>query len=320
MGLCCSSRRDDEIDDSTDSIPKSNKNLPNLLEDYNTEAINEKNLKEVFCLACKDENLLVLLAFLKNNSKLSFNSKLAEEYENTWINKPLTISDLASCKIYSIISENISYFKFDEEKKRKFLNEIGNINLKTIIIEQITIYVEHYLSLEKEKEKERDSIRLNNSSSNLMNRNGGDIKKGKFKKNFLYSNCKFDYCLLIYAKLSNVKEFTCASNQYQSQTQFSNKEEEISYKSVKIFMDYLKMFSLSNKMILNVNYKEHIILTLEILRNYYVNSMNIRIEFINNHGVEILKKVSEENTDSEILSEVIFNIQDLIYVSNFNKN
>lgn len=300
MGLCCSSRRDDENDNSGESVIKSSKNLPNLLENYNTEAINEKNLKEIFSLACKDEDIKVLLAFLKNNSKISFNSKLAEEYENTWINKPLTISDLSSCKIYSIISESISYFKFDENKKRKFLSELYSINFRNIILNEITKYVEYYIALEKEKE---NSFSNRNLNLNDIPKKSGDTKKFKFKKNSLYSNCKFDYCLLIYAKLSNVKEFIQNDN-----------DTDINYFSIRIFLDYLKMFSYNNKLILNVNFKEHIILNLEILRNYYVNNLNIRKEFINNQGLEILKKVSEENTDSAILIEVIYNIQDLIYV------
>ena len=62
-----------------------------------------------------------------------------------------------------------------------------------------------------------------------------------------------------------------------------------------------------------VNYKEHIISSLEIFRNIYVKNINLRRFFIENGG-SILINEFLTSEDPDIVHEILFNIEDLIYV------
>ena len=63
----------------------------------------------------------------------------------------------------------------------------------------------------------------------------------------------------------------------------------------------------------NINYKEHIISTLEIFRNVYVKDMKLRRFFLENGGSQLLYEFLTSG-DPDIVHEILFNIEDLIYV------
>ena len=63
----------------------------------------------------------------------------------------------------------------------------------------------------------------------------------------------------------------------------------------------------------NINYKEHIISTLEIFRNIYVKDIRLRKFFIENGGSMLIYEFLTSG-DPDIVHEILFNIEDLIYV------
>ncbi len=63
----------------------------------------------------------------------------------------------------------------------------------------------------------------------------------------------------------------------------------------------------------HLNSKEHIISTLEIFRNIYVKDMRLRRFFIENGGSQMIYEFLSSG-DPDIVHEILFNIEDLIYV------
>lgn len=63
----------------------------------------------------------------------------------------------------------------------------------------------------------------------------------------------------------------------------------------------------------NINYKEHIISSLEIFRNIYVKEIRLRKFFIENGGSMLIYEFLTSG-DPDIVHEILFNIEDLIYV------
>lgn len=64
----------------------------------------------------------------------------------------------------------------------------------------------------------------------------------------------------------------------------------------------------------NVNYKEHIISTFIIFRNIYVKDIRLRKFFLDNGGSLLINEFLTSG-DPDIIHEVLFSIEDLIYVN-----
>jgi len=58
--------------------------------------------------------------------------------------------------------------------------------------------------------------------------------------------------------------------------------------------------------------KEHIMTSLEILRNIYINDLVLRKFFLNIGGIELIYEYIKSG-DPEIIRDALFNIEDLIY-------
>ena len=61
------------------------------------------------------------------------------------------------------------------------------------------------------------------------------------------------------------------------------------------------------------NYREHVIVTLQLLRKLYVHDIELRKRFLDLNGVILLNEFLFSG-DVDIVIEVLFNIEDLIYV------
>lgn len=106
------------------------------------------------------------------------------------------------------------------------------------------------------------------------------------------SSTKKDTAILIFVALSNCKDFL----------------KLISYKN---FIEQMIQHLNSMKETQYVNYKEHIIATLSILRSIYIKDISLRRIFIELNGAVLLKEFLYCG-DFDIVQETIFNIEDLI--------
>ena len=106
------------------------------------------------------------------------------------------------------------------------------------------------------------------------------------------SSTKKDTSILIFVALSNCKDFL----------------KLLSYKN---FIDRMIQHLNTMKQTQYVNYKEHIIATLSILRSIYIKDISLRRIFIELNGASILKEFLYCG-DYEIVEETIYNIEDLI--------
>jgi hypothetical protein len=61
------------------------------------------------------------------------------------------------------------------------------------------------------------------------------------------------------------------------------------------------------------NYKEHIIATLQLFRRIYIKELQMRQAFLEAGGIEIINEFLKTE-DVDIVQEVLYNIEDLIYV------
>lgn len=106
------------------------------------------------------------------------------------------------------------------------------------------------------------------------------------------SSTKKDTSILIFVALSNCKEFLnllSNKNFIQSMINHINNMNQIHY----------------------VNYKEHIIATLSILRSIYIKDLSLRRIFIELNGGYLLKDFIYCG-DLDIIQETIYNLEDLV--------
>ena len=106
------------------------------------------------------------------------------------------------------------------------------------------------------------------------------------------SSTKKDTSILIFVALSNCKEFLnllSNKNFIQSMLQHIDNMKQIHY----------------------VNYKEHIIATLSILRSIYIKDLSLRRMFIELNGGYLLKDFIYCG-DLDIIQETIYNLEDLV--------
>lgn len=283
MGNCCSGRRQEEPY-TTDKNNFITHNNLHLIDNFQTENINDYTLKETFSLACKQENLQVLLAFYNNHSTLTYDENTYVDLFKLWMAVPETISDLAAYKIHSIISDKIGYLKFNSDKLEKFVEQLKEIELVEKLINVLRANNNNLFA------KNRSIIRSEGFSNNLIS----PSHRSKTNKG---NNCKLDYAILTLAKISNF--------QLISSKLFDSKEIFV------FFLNYLQDIQ-GNYFI---KAKEHTIVTLELIRNIYVVNVVFRELFINSNGLNILIDFMDNSTDFDILQEVVYSIQDLIYVN-----
>lgn len=62
------------------------------------------------------------------------------------------------------------------------------------------------------------------------------------------------------------------------------------------------------------NYKEHLIASLQIMRRIYVKNISLRMSFLDSGGIQLLYECIAIG-DALIIQEVLYNIEDLVYVS-----
>lgn len=109
--------------------------------------------------------------------------------------------------------------------------------------------------------------------------------------------CKADCFILILANLSEIKEICRIYLQNIEVMDF--------------LIKYCTAICASKSM---TNYKQHIIICLQVLRKIYSPDKDLRKHFILNKGADLLNSIIEE-PQREVVYEVFYNIQDLVYVS-----
>lgn len=305
MGNCCSGRRKNEEPYNTDrntNFLTYNTNNYYLIDNFQTENINDTTLKETFYQACKQENILVLLAFYKNNSILTFDENTYVDLDKLWMAIPETLSDLAAYKIHSIVSDKIGYLKTNPDKLDKFVNQLMDIEFVDKLIAVIKTNNNNNNSL-----PQVNNLLLNDEgflNSNFQN-NINSLSNNGFKstsyrnKSKKCNNCKLDYAILTLAKVSNFPKVV--EKMFDKESNFD------------FFLEYLIDIQTNNY----IKRKQHTIVTFELIRNIYVVNIKFRERFINNKGLDILVEFMDESNDFDILQEVVYSLQDLIYVNRF---
>jgi len=316
--FCCAGSRNEEFSTNTDT-EKCPLYINNsyLIDNFKTENINDDTLKDVFCKACNEENLLVILVFYQNNSILSYDLSTYLDLDKLWMDMPETLSDLAAYKIHCIVSDKIAFMKFNQnDNLNKFIEQLKKINLvqKLIVVMSVFTGINYTPKFENQKDKKnnKDNNCLYNNTDNKQNEiienTINDINV--FKNGLIYSknydgnmkdpilttqnNCKLDYTILTLTKISNFKH---VSELYHNIYDF----------------DFLLEYISSLKDSYFIKNKEHTIVTLELLRNIYVTNYSFRKRFISNKGLDTLIYHLENSKDIDILQEIAYSIQDLIY-------
>jgi hypothetical protein len=321
--FCCAGSRNEESSTNhtdTEKLPLYANNSY-LIDNFKTENINDDSLKEVFCKACNEENLLVILVFYQNNSILSYDLSTYIDLDKLWMDMPETLSDLAAYKIYCIVSDKISFMKYNQNDNiNKFIEQIKQINLiqKLIVVISVFTGIEYTPNFENKKDKKNSN---NDNNYNLNNSNNTDNKKNElieknmndinvFNNGLMYSknyfgnlkdpilttqnNCKLDYTILTLTKISNFKQVSELYNNIY-------------------YFDFLLEYISSLRLSYYIKNKEHTIVTLELLRNIYITNYSFRKRFISHKGLDTIIYHLENSRDIDILQEIAYSIQDLIY-------
>jgi hypothetical protein len=301
MGVfCCSRRKTDYSSEkekeklSYSSLSSSKKDKEN--EDSIFNEMTQQQLKDFYLKASKEENLELLLKLVDNPSRVILEDnnlhtsnlinhspksvKTSTTEGGNWIQKPETLGELSLMKIFSIIETRLEYINTQEEKIQLKIEEKNNQNPDTSILDPIKI----------EENK--------NEFQSFMD----EIKDIKFIVKIFKllesdSNTIKDLAILILSELSS-------SNQILS---------------LMLHKDYLQKLILHISCFRNLkckNSKEHIVASLQIIRRIYVKNLNLRRNFLELGGFQLLYENIMQQ-DIVIIQEVLYNIEDLIYVRKF---
>ena len=178
---------------------------------------------------------------------------------------------------------NNELFAIQEEEANN-----SKLNITTYVSEKINGYTQSDM-----KEKE---ILLNNfKNHNFIQKILDNLE--------LSSECKKDASIVILCLISTSKLIIIKIDKLFCKELMMNKE------SIIKLIKHVNSFKINKY----VNYKEHIISSLEIFRNIYVKDINLRRFFIENGGYILINEFLTSG-DPDIVHEILFNIEDLIYV------
>lgn len=149
-----------------------------------------------------------------------------------------------------------------------------------------------------------------NNSNHNDNENNNDIN---------FSLCKLDYFLLTLTKLSSFKQiierFLMKEGTFDILIEYLIiMQDDSTTESNNINSNINSNTNISNK----IKTKQHLILILQLLRNIFVINTQLRKRFISEGGLNVLMSLIKNISDFDILLEVVYSVQDLIYVSNYN--
>jgi len=194
----------------------------------------------------------------------------------SWISNPKTLGDLSFLQIMNIIKKRMNNCFLNLYNIQEEEDALNNSRNESILNEKVV------LMEKKEKETLINYIKNNNFIERVF-----DLLQDP-------SDTKKDASILIICLIS--------SNRFYCLELLMKKE---------IIIRLIKHIE-SFKTHKFVNYKEHIISSLDSLRNIYVKDIKFRKFFIENGGALLLYEFLTSQ-DPDIVHEILFNIEDLIY-------
>lgn len=299
--LCCSPRKPDNYSEKDTQKYSYNSLLSCKLDcekdDLFIYELNQKQLKDFYLKASKEENLELLLKIVDNPSKVILDDNILQSSNlvnhspksvktssdsGNWSHsqKPETLGELSLIKIFSIIEKRLDYISTQEEKIQLKKEEQNNPLPDTSILDLIKV--------EENKNEFQSFV--------------DEIKDSKFIFKIFKLLESDSYTIKDLAIL--ILSFLSSSNQILSLMQHKEYIQKL--------ILHINCFSNSKYK----NSKEHILASLQILRKIYVKNISLRRHFLDLGGFQLLYE-NITHQDIVIIQEVLYNIEDLIYVRNF---